>query len=221
MARNEDNGNHDDRKVKDLLDPATRAELERWFSVPSFEQLADRGVRPAPPPEEDNPEVAALLKARANALAAVDPALLGDHIRRMDLCAGMIKPLPPLESRADPTIASVNLDMIDRQRTIAEPREYERSSDIEDDLRDSAPQALLRDLHRPELDFDKVFELVDPAADQRLDGIAVATKMMATDWRARAFATFATELGRAAFDELRAVRRQPWAQIQITKAVPE
>ncbi|MBC7978209.1 MAG: hypothetical protein H7138_24760 [Myxococcales bacterium] len=221
MARNEDNGDNDDRKVKDLLDPATRAELERWFSVPSFEQLADRGVRPQPPREEDVPEVAALLKARANALASVDPALLGDHIRRMDLAAGMIKPLPPLELRADPTIASVNFDLIDRQRTIAEPRAYERSSDIEDDLRDCTPQALLRDLHRSELAFDKTFELVDPAADQRLDGIAVAHEMMATDWRAPAFATFATELGRTAFDELRAVRRQPWAQIQVTKAVTE
>jgi hypothetical protein len=220
MARNEDNGNNDDRKVKDLLDPATRAELERWFSVPSFEQLADRGIRPEPSPEE-NPEVAALLKARANALASVDPVLLDDHIRRMDLAAGMIKPLPPLESRADPTIARIDLGMVDRQRTVAEPREYERASDIEDDLRDCTPQALLRDLHRPELAFDKVFELVDPAADQRLDGGAVVHAMMSTDWRAPAFASFATELGRAAFEEIRAVRRQPWAQIQVTKAVTE
>jgi hypothetical protein len=210
MAGNDD---HDDRKVKDLLDPATRADLERWFTLPSFEQLADRGVVPEPPAQ--NPEVEALLKARANALATIDPELLADHIRRMDLAAEMVKPLPPLEIRADPSIARLDLSLVARRHTIAEPRDYERSSDIEDDLRDCTPQALLRDLHRPDLTFEKVFELIDPAAAQRLDGVALVEEMMATDWRMRTFPTFATELARTALAEVYEVRRRRWDQLEL------
>jgi hypothetical protein len=217
MAGNDDS---DDRRVKDLLDPALRADLERWFTLPSFDQLADRKTKPEPPAER--PEVEALLKARANAIAAVDPALLADHVQRMDAAAAMIVPLPPLELRVDPSIARMDLGMIDRHHTIAEPREYERSPDVEDDLADRTPQALLRDLHRPELMFDKVFEMIDPGADQRLDGVALVREMMSTDWRMTVVPASATALGTAALDELRAVRRLPWTEIKIpSRAVPE
>jgi len=209
MAGNDDS---DDRKVKDLLDPALRADLERWFTLPSFDQVTDR-AKPEPPPER--PEVEALLKARANAIAAVDPGLLADHIQRMDAAAAMIVPLLPFELRVDPSIARMNLAMIDRQHTIAEPREYERSPDVEDDLSDRTPQALLRDLHRPELFFDKIFEMIDPGAAQRLDGVALVHDVMSTDWRMTVIPASATTLGNAALDELRAVRRQPWAEIKI------
>ena len=40
MATDDD----DDLKVKQLLDPATEADLARWFSLPSFQQLAEQST---------------------------------------------------------------------------------------------------------------------------------------------------------------------------------
>jgi hypothetical protein len=208
MAGNDD---HQDRKVKDLLDPAMRAELERWFTLPSFDQVAEQGGRVEPPPDDD-PALVEFRKRAAEAVAAIDPVLLAAYERRLELGAGMIKPTPP---HVEPSIGLLDLAMIARQNTIAEPRDYERSPMLEDDLRDCTPQALLRDLHRPDLSFDKVFEILDPAAAQRLDGLAEVEQVMATDWRLRRFARLAHDDGRIAFDELRAYRRQPWAEIKL------
>jgi len=131
-------------------------------------------------------------------------------------------PLPPIESRIDPRIVRVDLSMIDRQHTIAEPRDFERPQQIEDDLRDCTPQALLRDLHRPDLTFDKVFEIVDPAAADRLDASAAAALAISTDWRVLSFSTFAYQEGRAVYDALCAERRQPWGELKIPgRSVPE
>lgn len=212
MAGPDDNHGNDDRKVKDLLDPAMRAELERWFSLPSFEQVADRGVRPEPP--ADDPELEAFHKRSANALAAVDPVMLADYERRLEIAAAFIKPLPP---HVEPSIGLLDLAMIARHHTIAEPRDYERSPMLEDDLRECTPQALLRDLHRADLSFDKVFEISDPGAAQRFDGVAIVEQVMATDWRMRSFPPLAHDHGRTAFDELRAERRQPWAQLKLPR----
>ena len=55
----------DDKKVKELLAASTRAELERWFGLPSFEQLSERGVEPRPP--EEDPEFAVIRKRREDA----------------------------------------------------------------------------------------------------------------------------------------------------------
>lgn len=209
MSSNDDT----DKKVKDLLDPATRADLERWFNLPSFEQLGDRGVQPAPPPED--PEREQIRKRQAEALAAVDPALLEAHRHRVEGEARMLKPLPPLRTHVDPSIAQVNLSQIDRQHTIAEPRDFERPSQIEDDLHECAPQALLRDLHRPDQTFHKVFEIVDPIAEQRIDATAAVSEVMSTSWRVRSFVTLAHDEGRAVYADLRATRRQPWGELQL------
>jgi hypothetical protein len=192
---------NDNRKVKDLLDPATRAELERWFRMPSFEQVAEGA---------DDPALAEYRKRAAEALAAIDPVVLADYERRLELAAAMIPPTPP--PPVVPNISRLDLSMI--ARTVAEPRDYTRSEMIEDDLRDCTPQALLRDLHRPDVTFDKVFE-IDPDAAKRFDGTAVVEQAMATDWRLRRFPVLAHDDGRIAFEELRAERRQPWAALKL------
>jgi len=86
--------NQDDKKVKDLIDEATRAELERWFRLPSFEQLPDQAVKPAPTDKEA--ERLAIRKRHDDAIAAVDPAMLEAHRRRVEplafpfLCGRMV-----------------------------------------------------------------------------------------------------------------------------------
>jgi hypothetical protein len=212
MPDNDDNNDSDDKKVKDLLDSAARADLERWFGLPSFEALAERGVAPQPPAED--PELAARRKRQEEALAAVDPALLAWHRRRTDAMADAVKPLPPIALRVDPGIARFDGDMVE-QHAVSEPREVERPGDLQDALAERTPQALLRDLHRPELDFHKVFERVDLIAEYRIDvAMSVAEAMKTSTKLPRADATPFQE-GHALLLELRAERRQPWINIEM------
>ena len=201
----------DDQRAKDVLDAATRADLERWFSLPSFQQLADEGKPAAPPPDED-PDVAAVRERRQAAIAAVDPAMLEAHRRRVESSDTMIMLDPHVELRVDPDVALMDAGMIDRCYQLAEPREVELPEELRDDLRDCTPQALLRDLHRAELYFDKTFQVEDVMEPMRLDASAEAAAAMTTRWTIAPTGDVAAE-GRAAFDEARALRRQPWVDV--------
>jgi hypothetical protein len=205
--------NQEDKKVKDLIDASTRAELDRWFNLPSFEQLADRGVKPEPPPEDS--EVAAVRKRRAEAIAAVDPALVEAHRRRTDPRDDLIKFRALIDVRIDPTIALLDLTMIERQHSVAEPREVELPQELQDDLRDCTPQALLRDLHRPEVDFEKLFEIVDMSAEQRFDIVAAVAQAMATRWTLPPLGPSPFYEARALILELRDDRHRPWTEIKM------
>jgi hypothetical protein len=211
--------NEDDKKVKELLDEATRAEIERWFGLPSFEQLADEGKVAAPPPSED-PEVVAMRQRRDAAIAAVSPVLLAEHHRRVEPSFELVKFKPAIETRVDPGIAMVDFAMIERRQQIAEPRSYELPDDLEDELKERVPQALLRDLHRPEKDFTKEFELVDPLAEQRVDvGAIVAAVMTPTKLE---LSGSRIHEARTLIAEMRDQRRRPWAQIRTpTRRVTE
>ena len=215
MPERDDHPDHGDRKVKDLLDAATRAELERWFGLPSFEQLADRGLHPTPPEPPEDPEVAAVRKRRSEAIAAVDPALLEAHRLRVESPDELIKPRPPVTLHVDPSISRLDQAMVDRLGSIAEPRQIERPEEVTDDLREATPQALLRDLHRPELDFDKQFEVVDAIADYRQDIAAIVAEVMTTHTRLPPPEDSPFQKARALLLELRAERHQPWTEIKM------
>jgi hypothetical protein len=212
MSERDDN---DDKKVKDLIDAATRAELERWFGLPSFEQLAERGLQPRPAEPPEDPEVAAVRKRRNEAIAAVDPAMLEAHRLRVEPPDELIKPRPPVKLNVDPGISRLDQGMIDRLGAIAEPRQLERPEGLDDDLREATPQALLRDLHRPELDFDKQFEVVDPIAEHRRDIAAIVAEVMAAHIRLPPPEDSPFHKARALLLELRAERHQPWAEIKM------
>ncbi len=202
--------NEDDKKVKDLIDAATRADLERWFSLPSFEQLADQGTKPAPPPED--PAFTAAEKRRAEAVAAIDPAFFEAYCRRIEPERDLIPTRPPIELRVDREISLLDQAMIARQSAIAEPREVQRPDQLEEDLRTSTPQALLRDLHRPTFSFDKVFEMIDPVSELRIDVAARVTEAMTSTHGLPPSATDFRE-ARQLFVELREARRRPWTEL--------
>jgi hypothetical protein len=166
-----------EQTVKQLLDAKTIAELERWFGLPSFQELAERGEPPPP-----DPELEAVLERRAKAIAAVDPALLEAHRRRTESGEDLIRFQAVIDVRVDPKMTRIDLEQVE-QRAIAEPREVEVPFQISDDLAACTPQAILRDLHRPELYFDKVFEIVDMAAEQRFDIVAAVDEAMRTSWK--------------------------------------
>jgi hypothetical protein len=202
----------DDKTVKHLLDAGTRAELERWFGLPSFEQLADQGKTPAPPPPED-PKFAEARKRREAALAAVDPAMLEAHRRRVEPRRPMTTFDAVIELRIDPDIGQFDQAIVARQ--LAEPRELDLPSDLADDLRECAPQALLRDLHRTEVVFEKRFEWVDAIAEHRVNASAIAAEAMATSWAAPRPTRSAFAEARAILIETRGIRRRPWIEIAM------
>lgn len=215
MPERDDSPDSADRKVKDLIDAATRAELERWFGLPSFEQLAERGIQPEPPEPAEDPEVAAVRKRRNEAIAAVDPAMLEAHRLRVEPPHELIKPRPPVKLNVDPSISRLDPAMIDRFNGIAEPRQLERPEGLDDDLRDATPQALLRDLHRPELDFDKQFEVVDTIAEYRRDVAGIVAEVMTTHTRLPPREDSPLQQAYALLLELRAERHQPWTDIKM------
>jgi len=202
-------GNEDDKKVKELIDAATRAELEKWFGLPSFEQLAEQGVKPAPP---EDPETTALLKRRAEAVAAIDPAFVEAHRRRVEPLADLMQFIPSIEPRIDPKVM-VDVDALGRFG-VAEPREAELPEDLSENLKNCTPQALLRDLHRPELLFDKVFEIVDPIAELRVDVTARVAEVMTAR---PGLPPPPTEYGEARelLVEIRELRRRSWVEIAV------
>lgn len=198
----------DDKKVKDLIDAATRAELEKWFGLPSFTEVAEGAAQPAAPVED--PDVVAVRERRERAIAAVDPAMLEAHRRRVEPPDDLIKFKPVIDVHIDPEVALFDHGMVDRAASIAEPREVELSEQLLDDLKECTPQALLRDLHRPELDFEKTFEVVDMAAEQRLDVVAAVAEAMSTRWTLPPVEVSSWREGRAVLAELRASRHASW-----------
>jgi hypothetical protein len=208
----------DESKVRDLiaqralpLDPQTQADLEKWFGLPSVTQLEEEGKQAGPA----DSEMAAVIERRDRALASVDPALVAEiYLRTEDLPNPLGERLRTLTTSFDVEIdegmAFFDHGMVDRALTIADPREVEIPDALIDDLKQCTPQALLRDLHRPELFYDKVFEIVDPAADQRLDIVAEVRDAMRTSWKLPAFGRRPIEESREEIAAVRTQRRQPW-----------
>jgi hypothetical protein len=201
----------DDKKIKDLLDDATRAELERWFGLPSYQELEDKGV------EIEDPDWAEARKKRAEALAAVDPELLEWHRRRNE--RDLLQLAPELALHVEAPVSKLDLAAIERRCAIAEPREVEIPLQLDEDLRACTPQALLRDLHRPELFFDKLFEIVDVGAEQRVDLAATIREALATRPSTRLGPSPAAET-RAILREATADRRRPWAAMLAEAELP-
>jgi len=201
----------DDKTVKQMIDVATRAELERWFGLPSFEQLADEGV------VVEDPEDALARERRARAAAAVDPALLeAMHQRNEVRPSTLVKFRQQIDVTIKTEMGSFDEAMAERQLTIGEPREVEVPEELRDDMKDVAPQALLRDLHRPESYFEKQFELYDAAAEQRLDIVAEVAQAMATNWKLPPLdPTSPFEEQRRLLAQDRAIRRRPWKEIPM------
>lgn len=207
----------DEPKVKELLagaslervvDEAAQRELEKWFQLPSFTEVADRA------PGED-PEVAAVRERRARACAQVDPALLESiHMRTERNPETLIRFQAAIEVHVREDVALFDYTMADKVYSIAEPREVEISEELRDDLHDVTPQALLRDLHRPETEFEKVFEVVDMAAEQKLDVVAEVRDAMAASWKLPPLgpSPFEEERRGLAEDRLTILRR-PWIDI--------
>ncbi|HEY5924708.1 MAG TPA: hypothetical protein VIV11_23675 [Kofleriaceae bacterium] len=204
----------DDPKVKQLLDSttgtATDADLARWFSLPSFQQIAEQ---PSAEPVVDE-EMQAVIERRERALASVDPRFVAAlYERNEDRPVTLLKFKPSIDVHVDEQFGMLDEAMIERAASIAEPREIEISDELRDDMNECTPQALLRDLHRAELDFDKQFEIVDFAAEQRFDIVAEVKTAMATSWKLPELGPSPFSASAAVLDGVRAQRRQRWTDV--------
>lgn len=176
---------NDDRKAKDVIDAATQHDLERWFGLPSFTQLAEEGKQPQEPTSGMDPETKAVIERRDKALANVDRAFLEAVYARHDVKAeDIIVFEKTIDVHVSETFGAVDEALVQRAGGIAEPREYELSDQLKDDMKECTPQAMLRDLHRPEKYFDKQLEYPDPAeiGTERIDAIEVIKTAMTTRW---------------------------------------
>lgn len=129
-------------QAREELDPETVAQLAAWFGVPV--------LTPAAPPQPEGPvskrEEAALRRKRA--LDAVDPGFLAGIERKWAQGDALLCINRPVgQARRSPT--RFDLDVWNLQAS-DEVREAERPEDISDVLKDPTPQAVLRDLHRPD-----------------------------------------------------------------------
>jgi hypothetical protein len=204
--------NEDDRKVKDMLDPATRADLERWFGLPSFEQLADQPASAAPLEGAlADPAVQKVAKQREAALAEIDPALVAAiYARTDDNHDRIIRFKASLDVHVKEDFGTLDEVMLQRAMSIAEPREYELGDELRDAMSECTPQALLRDLHRPELDFDKQFEIVDITAELRVDAVSEVKTAMATSWKLPPLEASPLIASTGDIAEIRRIRAEPW-----------
>ncbi|MEO8846494.1 MAG: hypothetical protein ABI591_19815 [Kofleriaceae bacterium] len=197
------------KSMADVVDLATQRELQKWFDLPSFEQVRDQ------PPAADDPELRDLLERRAKACAAVDPVLLDLIYARTEVRPEtLIRNTFHVDIHVDPSIVQFDIVAAERQLQHAEPREVEISEELRDDLKDCTPQALLRDLHRPELMFEKQFEVIDVAAEQKLDIVAEVDAAMKMNLRLPPLGLSPFEEERRLLLVDRANRRLPWTNLR-------
>ena len=200
----------DDRKVKELLDAETEADLARWFGLPSFTQAEEESHKAAAAPVVDD-EMQAVIERRQKACASVDPALLEAlHQRNEVKPERLIKFEAKIDVIVDTDFGIVDEELIAKAASIAEPRNVEISDELRDDLKECTPQALLRDLHRAELDFEKQFQVIDIAAEQRLDIVAEVATAMATSWKLPELGPPPLLESEALLEGVRADRRRKW-----------
>lgn len=195
------------KPLADVVDAVTAAELERWFGLPSFEQAAESAAA-----KPEDPEIVAVRERRAKVLELIDPTLLAWIDARYELAWTLIEPdAPPIESKVVLDMALFDAQMAEGR--VAEPRDRERPEDIEEELKDQTPQALLRDLHRAVLFFDKQFEIVDFAAEQTLDIVAEVRTAMATNWKLPELGDPPSAAMAKMSAEIREERLLPWANL--------
>jgi hypothetical protein len=169
----------DGASLDSVVDATTQAELVKWFALPSVEVAREQGME-----LPEDPELVAYREARARALAAVDPWILETVNRRVDdNTEAMITFNAIIDIRIKTEMGCFDYAAAAAQVIAIEPREREIDEELRDEMKEVAPQALLRDLHRPEDEFQKQFELIDPSAAQRYDIVAEVADVMRTNWR--------------------------------------
>lgn len=132
-------------------DPDLQARLRAWFSPDGTSTAADDGSA------EPDGRATVTASRRAEALGAVDAMLVaGIYASGQQRAAlGLHADWTPNQR---PQWAPRVMDTVS---VLREPEERQRPPDLSEAMNEQVPQALLRDLHRPVLAFERVFETND------------------------------------------------------------
>jgi hypothetical protein len=196
-------------RLEEELDPETIAQLAAWFGAPAAE-VPGQNRR-----EREDPELRELRERRSRATDAVDPALVTRLDARTSAGDEFIRlPAPPVLNLERPLN---KLDMNVWKVRLGEVREHERPEDIPDLLQDRAPQALLRDLHRPVLSWPLFLQPMDLGVDVAGQAaLTQVTELVHTRYQVRmAERPIASRLAAREMTELRARLAEPWSKIEI------
>lgn len=204
----------DDRKVKNVLDAATQADLARWFGLPSFAEVEEEAAKATEVAPNMDPAVAEAIERRNKALDAVDKDLLETIYTRHDVDPKSLFVFEQtIEIKIDEKFGAIDEELVSRASSIAEPREVELPDALIDALKECTPQALLRDLHRAERYFDKTWEVVDALEEARVDSSKEARTAMTTQWKMPPREEPAFYASRRVWQEIKAERRRPWVEL--------
>jgi hypothetical protein len=196
-------------RLEEELDPETIAQLAAWFGAPAADAPEKRRG------EHEDPELRELRERRKRATDAVDPTLVARLDARTSAGDEFIRlPAPPVLNLERPLN---KLDMSVWKMRLGDIREHERPEDISDLLQDRAPQALLRDLHRPVLSWPLFLQTMDLGVD--VAGQAARTQVaeiVNTRYQVRmAERPIASRQATREMAELRARLAEPWSAIEI------
>jgi hypothetical protein len=195
----------------DVTDPETASQLAEWFTRPSFEQLGEKEA-----PVVD-PEMEARRLVQQRALAAVEPALLAHAERHRGAADSLLHFTANLELRVGTVdISAIDPVLLARAGAIADERSVELPHQLADDLNDCTPQALLRDLHRPEFEFAIRYETAFEPGPSLFAPSDSARAVMKQRFAYRGTSDRHAE-ARAAYAEIAAAKQAPWAELPLPR----
>jgi hypothetical protein len=192
------------------LRPDEIAQLEAWFGRPSMTELVETGEvrldmwgRPIDAEVERR-----RASARERAIEAVDPGMVDRLERHIPAGDRLLRFHASLEVHIDPAPFERPLITLNRP----DITEVERPEDLDDAMRECTPQALLRDLHRPDEEFSIQYERPEPV-ESDADPFAEARRAIAAGYK------YAPEMrclsqAQDALRPLREAKTSVWAEIR-------
>jgi hypothetical protein len=188
--------------------------------------IARHGAPRSRPMSADEEERRLLLARRARAAAAADPDLVHHierHQRSSERMAGVERAALRMADRLLARRARDPQPSVLRVRDVGEVREVEAAEDLREAMEHRAPQAFLRDLHRPVQVFGAV-ELRRVASPTAVLALARARTRVRAAMAGRAQDMRAiqrsSQLGRKGVEELRAILARPWAESRPDNPLP-
>lgn len=200
------------RVPEEELDPATIAQLAAWFGAPLPAQEA--GPRPG---FGEDPEIREVRERRQRAAALVDPEFLARFESKPAEAQALIRLPESLRlSIEERPLAKLDMDAWNLALS-PEIREHERPDDISDALQERTPQALLRDLHRPEMYWQITMKPrslgVDTGGTRGRARVAAAIQTRYAFHRGEM--PLATRLAAAGMADLRSRLAEPWENAYV------
>lgn len=195
------------------LDPQTVAQLAAWFGTPAVgDDLPMTEAQQAEAEYLDNRQ-----KNREKIEDAADPAFLAKFEAKRSQGDSFIKLPEALTLPIETALSKFDLDTWGLPTV--ELREVERPDEIIDGLRETVPQALLRDLHRPVFGWQPLFLPVDVGVDiGGADATRATHELVVTPYQVRMDEQpIASKDGAALLEDLQHRLDEPWDEIEIPK----